>query len=457
MNKLLLLLSLSFAVFSADLHLFNSEGEFNSDFANQIISGDLKPDEFIHLKNRVVTYKSKLGSGNTTMILRVQDHDSGNELALRLPYGNPEKNFSTYDGQRFIDYSYNGFKDLEETSLPIPKIHAYHESSYLLVDIVEHDFTLRHFLVHNELYDNEVRERIASSLIQFAKDSAIYEQIGDFHLEQLVYSTQKNKWFLLDWTDNHQLARLPSSPKIFSSFLFSDNNIALDEEGNELFKLTENGQKVKIGREVTDFEMQTLEKLNKAIEEQRRIQQEIDEVELEKLLTKLKGLDDYSQILQVYEEVKTTHLGSFFTMLQKDFVSLQLPKFPKGVIKQAELELLFENLGKFNPYFFSQFTEKVMTNISNLETFMVLYKRIEMIGLDEDLEDDVAIAISRNIERILTDTTTSPEVLDMVHKLKGSYGLINYKTKEILTRADELLRPSQNCHNTVLSFMRNAE
>ncbi|OIQ20667.1 MAG: hypothetical protein BM556_01645 [Bacteriovorax sp. MedPE-SWde] len=450
---LVFLFILNLSAWSADLHLFKDDGSFNDYFSTSILSGDLKEGENIHLYDRKVTFKGILGSGNTTMILRVQDTSRNIELALRLPHGNEEKRFGINDGKRFINYTYDGYKDLKEAKLPIPKIHSYLKSSYLLVDLVEHDFDLKTFLARNEFIEESDRSKIQESLLKFAKETAIYESIGDFHLEQIVYSKQKNKWILLDWADNHQLARLPSSPKLFNSHQLVSNNIALDKNGKELYEELDNGKTVKVHRDITEFEKNILNLLHEEIENQRRVQESIDKSTIEELKIKLQGLSDHTDIMDVYKDLKSAHLASFFTVLQKDFVDNQLKKFPIGIIKKPELKILLDNLGKFTPYYFSQFSEKILTNINDLESFMFLYQRIKDIGLDEDLEDDIADAITKNIERILSNTTSDEKALKTIETLKNEYGIISYRTRNILDKADEYLKPAPNCNDTLFSIL----
>jgi len=455
-NILFFLFLVNISVWSADLNLFKEDGSFNDYFSTSILSGDLQEGEKIHLYDRDVVFRNILGSGNTTLILKVYDPTRSKELALRLPHGNENKGFRLQDGQRFIDFTYNGYKDLKEAYLPIPKIHSYYKSSYLLVDIVEHDFDMKTFLARNEFYSEQQRNKILKSLLSFARDTAIYQYIGDFHLEQIVYSEIQDKWFLLDWTDNYELARLPSSPTLFKSHQFSNNNIALDENGNDLFEILDNGQKIKVHRDITDFERRVLHVLDKEIEAERKLQADIDKIELNNIKTKLNSLSDHSDIIEVYKEIRTVHLASFYTMLQKDFIDNHLSKFPENTIKKAELKILLENLGKFTPYYFSQFAEKIISNISDFDTFMYLYNRLNDIGLDEDLEEDMAAAITKNIERILSNTTTSPERLETIETLKNRYGIISYQTREILERAHELLRPSESCSEVITSFFARA-
>ncbi len=451
MKIFILLYLFSLSTWSADLNLFQEEGSFNDDFSRSILSGDLKAGERIHLKNKSFVYKDILGSGNTTIILRVLDEEVNKEFALRLPHGNEEKRYTISDGKRFINHTYNGYQELMDSKLPIPRIYDYYKDSYLLVDLVEHDFNLKTFLARNEFIDEIEKKRIVNSLLDFSRKTAIYESIGDFHLEQLVYSIEKNKWSLLDWSSGHQLARLPSSQIIFRSDLFMSNNVALDENGEEIFKI-ENGQRINTLREISEFERETFQLVKEEVEAQRLEQAAIDKVKLDDLKVKLSELSSHTEVLKVYNDLRTTHMASFFTMLQKDFIDNQLSKFPEGIIKLPELELLLERLGKFTPYYFSMFTEKILGSINNLDTFMYLYQRINTIGLDEELEDDVAGAIARNLERILSNTTNDSASLKITEDLKNDYGLINYRSREILSNAQDYLKPAKSCRHYISSF-----
>ena len=84
---------------------------------------------------------------------------------------------------------------------------------------------------------------------------------------------------------------------------------------------------------------------------------------------------------------------------------------------------------------------------------MFLYQRIKDIGLDEDLEDDIADAITKNIERILSNTTSDEKALKTIETLKNEYGIISYRTRNILDKADEYLKPAPNCNDTLFSIL----
>jgi len=447
---LILLLTFQICIHASDLHLFNTEGKFNDQFATSILSGDLHDGESIFLHEKQVTYKGILGSGNTTIILRVFDPQERKELALRLPHGNSKKNYDIYDGKRFLNQTFEGYQELLDTNLPIPKVHSFKRDSYLLVDLVEHDFDLRTFLARNENFDVQEKTKIVESLVNFAKDTAIYQSIGDFDLQQVVYSTQKNKWYLLDWTSKHQLARLPSSPMIFSEFLFSENNKALNSKGTILMNDIEDS----VPRTVTEFERQTLERLHNEIEEQRRQQGVVDNIEFEKIKNRLQTLSDHKKVINLYKEIKNTHMASFYTLLQRDFIDNQILKFPQGMIGATDLKALLDGLGKFTPFYFSEFSGKILSSLNDLEAFMILYKKINLIGLDEEDEDDIATAIAKNMERILSNTTSSPENDNIINKLKEDYGVINYQTREILSKANELLKTPNSCTGNISSFLQ---
>jgi len=269
-------------------------------------------------------------------------------------------------------------------------------------------------------------------------------------LQQVVYSTQKNKWYLLDWTSKHQLARLPSSPMIFSEFLFSENNKALNSKGTILMNDIEDS----VPRTVTEFERQTLERLHNEIEEQRRQQGVVDNIEFEKIKNRLQTLSDHKKVINLYKEIKNTHMASFYTLLQRDFIDNQILKFPQGMIGATDLKALLDGLGKFTPFYFSEFSGKILSSLNDLEAFMILYKKINLIGLDEEDEDDIATAIAKNMERILSNTTSSPENDNIINKLKEDYGVINYQTREILSKANELLKTPNSCTGNISSFLQ---
>ncbi|MGI4992361.1 hypothetical protein ACRXCV_07020 [Halobacteriovorax sp. GFR7] len=427
-----LIFILNFSAWSADLYLFNSDDSFNDSYRENIFSGDLKAGENIHLKNKVVTFKEILGSGNTTLILNVYDEGLQRNLALRLPHGNEEKQYTLYDGKKFINYSYEGYSELNETDLSIPKIHEYEKSSYLLVDLIKNDFDLKEYFNHIETITSDQKVLVENALIEFAKESAIYQSIGDFHNEQLVYSMSKRKWFLLDWSSGHTLARQPSSPVLFTDHFFTNSK-----------------------RAISDYERELMIRLNEAISAERTKQIGLDNIEIEKIKSKLSELSSHEEVLKVYSSLKGRHMMSFYTLLQKDFITNHLSKFPTGKIKKKELVILLNNLGKFSPFYFSQFTEKVMANIYDLESFMFIYKKMNEIGLDEELEDDISFIIADNMQRILSNTKHSEEALTTIEKLKSDYGLISYQTKDILEKASEFLIPARSCNQVLSEILNN--
>lgn len=452
-SLLLLLLFLNQSIWSADLSLFNIDGTFNDEFAKNILNGDLKAGENIHLDGRSVTYKKTLGSGNTTIILEVYDSQKNKSFALRLPHGNTDKRFSISDGKRYINHTYNGYNELKQAKLPIPQIHEYKKNSYLLVDLIDHDFNLRTFLARNALHSESDKKKVLESLLEFSKKTSLFDSIADFHLEQAVYSKKQNKWFLLDWASGHQLARMPSSPTIFSHYLFSDNNKEINEEGEELLKKLEDGQKVNVKREISDFEKDVYELLKNEIETQRRKQTEIDNIELDKIKSILSTINSHEEILNTYKNIDSNHMGSFFTMLQKDFIDNQLEKFPKNALRKEELKALLDRMGKYSPYYFSQFAEKVIENIYDIETFKYLYNRINRIGVDEEIEDDIAQAIAKNIQRILQNSYSNSTNIKAIEELRSDFGLINYRTRDILKNANEYLQPARNCRELISNLL----
>lgn len=430
LKKILLLFILGLSSWSADLHLFNDNSSFNDEFSKSIFSKSLKKDERIFLDNKSLIFKEVLGSGNTTLILKVIDPETNKELALRLPHGNEESGFYIFDAKRFINLSFEGYQELKDLNLEIPTIHFYKKDSYLLVDLIDHDYTLKSFIESSEQINESIKTKAVNSLLEFSKKSAIFESIGDFHLEQIVYSKAKNKWVLLDWTESHQIARVPSSPTVFKQHHFFENNRSISEFGRDL-----------------------LSRLKNTIEEERTIMAGVDDVDFDSIKLELNELSKKEDIINIYKKIKNTHLGTFYIQLQKDFIDNQIKKFSAEKLKKIELKLLLDHLGKFSSYYFSQLTEKILPNINDLETFMLLYSRINTIGLDEDLEDDIAIAISKNIERILSNTENTPQVQKDIELLKDNFTIINYRTREFIGNANEYLRTKGSCRDVISAFL----
>ncbi len=437
---------------SADLYLFNQNGKLDDYFSKSILSGDLKPDEKIYLSDKEVIFKEVLGKGNTTLILKVYDNEKKKEYALRLPHGNEKMNYDIMDGKRYLNYSYEGYQELLDSELPIPKIHSYHKGSYMVVDMVDHDFTMQTFFARNEYIDLDLKMKAVESLKEFAKKVSIFETIGDFHFEQLVYSIKNDKWTLLDWASPHKLARITGSEIIFKEEHLMRNNFMMKENGELLRVENSNGKNVAVHRPITDFEKNTFDELREIIENERSIISASDALELERIKSRLAEITDYKKVLKVYSELDNIHMGSFFTLLQRDFINNHLQKFPRGSVNTEELEIIFSKFGKFTPFYFSQFAEKIIESIDGLEAFMYLYNMMNKIGLDEEFEDDISLAIAKHLERIISNSVHEASVLKMITTLKDDFGLINYRSREILARADELLKPATSCRDNIKSF-----
>ncbi|WP_372655898.1 hypothetical protein [Halobacteriovorax sp.] len=453
MIKLISLIFLfSINSWSADLRLFNENGRLDDYFSKSILSGDLKPDEKIYLFNKEVIFKEILGKGNTTLILKVYDNEKKKEYALRLPHGNEKMNYDIMDGKRFINYTYEGYQELLDSNLPIPEIHSYHKGSYMVVDLVDHDFSMQTFFARNEYIDSDLKMKALSSLKEFARKVSIYETIGDFHFEQLVYSIKNDKWTLLDWASQHQLARVVGSEIVFKEEHLMRNNFMMKENGELLRRENENGKNVAIHRPISDFEKNSFDQLREIIQNERSIIAANDTVVLEELKLKLAGITDHREIIKIYSELDQVHMSSFFTLLQKDFINNHIHKFPIGSINTPELEIIFSKFGKFTPYYFSQFTEKIIESVEGLESFMFLYRMMNKIGLDEELEDDISLAIAKHLERIISNTVHGPSALKDIATLKDDFGLINYRSREILARANELLKPATSCRENIKNF-----
>ena len=73
--------------------------------------------------------------------------------------------------------------------------------------------------------------------------------------------------------------------------------------------------------------------------------------------------------------------------------------------------------------------------------------------IDEELEDDISLAIAKHLERIISNTVHGPSALKDIATLKDDFGLINYRSRQILARANELLKPATSCRENIKNNM----
>lgn len=183
---------------AADIHLFKKDGKPSDDYSRQLnLAKD--GDFFVFPNGKKIKMKKFIGRGNTTNIFQVEVE--GKSYALRLPKLDAADDVLRSEDEilSFIDDTIDGYKTLNGAGLPTVKIHDAHKGQYILVDYVKPAFTLDQFLKNPALLSEEDWLLARTKLMEFAKKSAPFSNIGDFRFDQMAFDKEKNEWVLLDW------------------------------------------------------------------------------------------------------------------------------------------------------------------------------------------------------------------------------------------------------------------
>jgi hypothetical protein len=165
------------------------------------------------LDNKKYIVTKLLGQGNTSKIYEIKADRK--TYALRLPKSTGQFNtFSKYED--YIDSFKLGHSTLESQGLRVPRIIDYSEREFVIVErlLLDESFDLEELFFYPETINSTDKENAILALKDFAKQSANFEQIKDFHLKQLSYSPKENKWILIDWTHSHKLANEVDSKQV---------------------------------------------------------------------------------------------------------------------------------------------------------------------------------------------------------------------------------------------------
>lgn len=215
--KLILALLYLLTLTTYAIDVFDERGHLSEDYSELDFSeGEVPEDRMLTLNDqKSFEYIELLGQGNTTTIHRVRDAKTGAEYALRLPLEN----------DRYIQYTNKVYPTLEKYGVAIPKRYSSLDSLYVLAQVIEIEFDLTHFLENYKtlkISDRNKEEAIQKLLI-FFKESAMFEEISDFHTGQVAYS-KKDGWVLLDWTNKTELFSSKKSTHLLSDgrYVFAD-------------------------------------------------------------------------------------------------------------------------------------------------------------------------------------------------------------------------------------------
>ena len=98
-------------------------------------------------------------------------------------------------------------RHLNQHGVDTPEIFDHIPGEAVLVEFVDGAFDLEDFLSNTiEGESKAIIDQAEAALYRFAESTSLYMQIGDFHMGQLVYDKQGDKWIMIDSANHHVLA-----------------------------------------------------------------------------------------------------------------------------------------------------------------------------------------------------------------------------------------------------------
>lgn len=227
MKKIVLLFLISIQVIA--VNVFDENGRLLADYTRlNFESGAELPVDILRVDDDTVFKVQRfLGAGNTTKIFSVTKENGTDEYALRLPKSDPHYIYSTNQL----------YPVLEMYNIPIPKRYTGVESKYILSEVVDISFDLEEFFSKVITSENQkIIDEAKNALLNFAKKTAMFSDLGDFNGTQVVYSEKNKEWVLLDWTNSFELFNpMRRDPLISGDRVFShDRSKVLSESGREI-------------------------------------------------------------------------------------------------------------------------------------------------------------------------------------------------------------------------------
>lgn len=167
---------------------------FDLDHLNQKLLS-LKPGDRICFEGNCFELAEFLGSGRASQIWALK---VSSDYALRLPKGYIKSEAIPLKAQISMMKSYvEGMQALDAAQVAVPKIHYFFGDLAALIDRKQIMFSLREFLDPNRIFDSHTFNEAFEALKFFVRSTAAFDRFGDFHPEQLQFTSEK-KWVLLD-------------------------------------------------------------------------------------------------------------------------------------------------------------------------------------------------------------------------------------------------------------------
>jgi hypothetical protein len=210
LNTLIIFTLFAFAnlTLAKDHFLLNERGELKAKYIKSKPFED--GDRLIFSDEHIFEYQGELGRGNTTAVLRVRLPGESASFALRIPQTSHFKK-NVADLIDYLNDYIEGYKVLRNSQMRTAVIVDSREFQFVLTAVENIDFSLSDLFNPMSSIDSALKKEAKEKLVDFIKSSVEFQEIGDFHFDQLVYSREEKQWKLIDWNSSHFRARSPIS------------------------------------------------------------------------------------------------------------------------------------------------------------------------------------------------------------------------------------------------------
>jgi len=143
-------------------------------------------------------------------------------LAFRFPlklgmFSSPNGNLVPYEA--FLEKTRNGYRYLKDAGVQVPVMYRTPSRRYVAMSVVPHDFSLDRVLELGLIPQGAAGRNVRAGLHEFARSTAPFARIGDFHEKQVVLHTATGQAALLDWTNDHVWATPGDSRTVFDDVI----------------------------------------------------------------------------------------------------------------------------------------------------------------------------------------------------------------------------------------------
>lgn len=448
---LILLFFLGNIAFSGEIYL-EKDGKLNYEYVslaqNESIS---KGDKIFVTKDKYYIVKKMLGRGNTTIIFQVIDPSNDKNYALRLPF--PSERFNLRNSINYLNGYIDGHKIIVKNNIPVVEMKEGKASSYVLMEVVQHDFDLFQFLTTPESIDSSIRKNAREALLEFAKKTAYISSIGDFHQGQIVYNEYEDKWILLDWTNHLSKVRHMNAPLLFSPKVFKQNHYVRGERGDPVVKkgIFFNSYKK---RDLTRREIGIYEDLERVVYKERAIQFNEDLGYANSLIELIESEMDTTKLLALYKERPRFYFSTLDQKMGEHFLEYGLPFLIERGTHLREIISLLNYIMIVGNDNFIELLEKTLPLVVTLKDFSDLFKDESLIFYSEENLKKLNLVIRENIDNILNNSIDSEENRSIARKFLDILYLDSKTKRKIARKFNLSLSDSSSCLQKLMALIR---